>query len=272
MTLNEIQSCAAETLTYFIQTMPEVPFAEDDIIIEFVPKKKMAERAKALCAKYVPDKIINESQTHQLNTSIAANALIGKEKSAVIARINYKATKQDWRMIFFHEFMHIYCGKLEMDGEHFIDTYGSGTTPENPDMTPDEKTYDGFLVAGHTIWSEFIAQYYAIKKVESDSLVFDGVVEYIFNLLGDVNVAELEISKGSFAMLSSYWLACDDAKETILQLDEPNFIFKDEAPYGKEARKNLQNCLLLPRKLNVAQRIPCLRVPKKSFYLIGVIS
>jgi hypothetical protein len=33
MTLNEIQACAAKTLSYFIQTMPDVPFSKDDIII-----------------------------------------------------------------------------------------------------------------------------------------------------------------------------------------------------------------------------------------------
>lgn len=59
MTLKEMQTCAAETLSYFLQTMPDVPFAEDDIIIEFAPKAKMAERAKALCAQYVPDKPFN---------------------------------------------------------------------------------------------------------------------------------------------------------------------------------------------------------------------
>ncbi len=33
-----------------------MPFTENDIIIEFAPRKKIMERAKALCAEYVPDK------------------------------------------------------------------------------------------------------------------------------------------------------------------------------------------------------------------------
>ena len=51
MTQNEIKNCGVETLSYFIQTMPDVPFSEDDIIIEFAKKKDMAERAKTLCEK-----------------------------------------------------------------------------------------------------------------------------------------------------------------------------------------------------------------------------
>ena len=123
MTLNEMQACAAETLTYFIQTMPDVPFTEDDIVIEFAKKDDMANRAKALCAIYKPDKVINESQARQLNNSIAANALTGRDKSAVIVRINPKNKERDWREILFHEFMHIFCAKLEMDGEHFGSVY-----------------------------------------------------------------------------------------------------------------------------------------------------
>ncbi|GHU93057.1 hypothetical protein FACS1894208_01750 [Clostridia bacterium] len=42
--------------------------------------------------------------------------------------------------------------------------HGSGTTPENPNMTAIEQAYDGLIVAGYFVWSEFIAQYYAIKK------------------------------------------------------------------------------------------------------------
>jgi hypothetical protein len=76
MTLKETQACAAETLKYFLRAMPDAPFTADNIIIEFAPKKYMAERAKALCAIYAPDKIINETQAEELNSSIAANALV----------------------------------------------------------------------------------------------------------------------------------------------------------------------------------------------------
>lgn len=89
MKLAEIKAIAADTLKYFIEVMPDVPFTADDIVIEFAPVTKMAELARALCARYVPDKIINKSQAEELNQTITANALVGKEKSAIIARIDY---------------------------------------------------------------------------------------------------------------------------------------------------------------------------------------
>jgi hypothetical protein len=180
MTLQEMKTCAAKTLTFFMQTMPDVPFAEDGIIIEFAKRKDMANQAKALCARYIPDKKINETQAWELNNTIAANALTGKTKSAVIARIDYKKTKKDWRMVFFHEFMHIYCAKTEMDGEHFIDVYGSGHTP---DEEPENKIYDGTINAGYVVWSEFIAQYYALIKISGDTYDFPDVMDYVYALL-----------------------------------------------------------------------------------------
>ena len=132
MNFIEMHSIASDTLEYFIRTMPDVPFTEDDVVIEFAPKARMAERARVLSAQFVPGKTINASQAQELTDDIDANALIGKEKSVVIARINSKRSEQAWREIFFHEFMHIFCAKLEMDGEHFIDVYGSGTTLKPP--------------------------------------------------------------------------------------------------------------------------------------------
>jgi len=121
MKLNEMHACVAETLAYFIASMQDVPFSPEDIVIEFVKKANMAKRARELCALYVLDKIINDTQAQQFVTSIAANALIGREKSAVIAKADYKLNKQELRMILFHELTHIYCAKLEMDdGEHFV--------------------------------------------------------------------------------------------------------------------------------------------------------
>ncbi len=135
MTLSEMKTIAAETLAHFIRTMPDVPFAGDDVIIEFAYKGKMAERARIFCEKYVPDKIINEPQAKDLESKVDANALIGRFKSAIVARIDRQKDADSWKFIIFHELMHIYCSKLEMDGEHFIDIYGSGTTPENPSMS-----------------------------------------------------------------------------------------------------------------------------------------
>ena len=156
MTLTEMQICAADTLSFFLEVMPDAPFSKDDIIFEFASRKDMAERAKVLCAQYCPDKIINDSQSHQLNEYVAANALIGRRKSAVIAWRDHRLDKKDWRRIIFHELVHIYCAKMEMDGEHFIDIYGSGhtydTVPENEIST--ERSMPGMWFgqsSSHTI-------------------------------------------------------------------------------------------------------------------------
>lgn len=81
MNLTEMHSIAANTLEYFIQTMPDAPFTVDDIVIEFAPKAKMAERARTLCAQYVPGKTINASQAQELTDDNDANALIGQQTS-----------------------------------------------------------------------------------------------------------------------------------------------------------------------------------------------
>jgi len=134
--LEEMRQCAADTLTFFIQAMPDAPFTEGDIVFSFAKKSEMASRALELCAQYCPEKIINGSQLNHLRKSIAANALIGREKSAVLVHIDSKIGKKVFRRIIIHELMHVFCGKLEMDGEHFIDIYGSGTTP---DVDPEDK-------------------------------------------------------------------------------------------------------------------------------------
>jgi hypothetical protein len=123
MKLVEMKSVAADTLAYFVRIMPDTPFTVDDIVIEFAPSAKMAERARALCAQYSPDKTINASQARELNRTIAANALIGKEKSVVIARIDYKRSVQEWREIFFHELIH---KRIIVDFSHLKDEWQNG--------------------------------------------------------------------------------------------------------------------------------------------------
>ncbi len=238
MNLTEMQSIATDTLEYFIRIMPDVPFTVDDVVIEFAPKTKMAERARALCAQYVPEKTINESQARELTEDIDANALIGKEKSAVIARVNSRRSVKAWREVFLHEFMHIYCAKLEMNGEHFIDVYGSGTTPENPNMTPAEKTYDGVLVGGYAVWSEFIAQYYTLKHTETWHPTVDEVSGYINKLLYSVGRLGNKGDKYALSLACARLLSCSDAEETVSMLNEPD----DEMPLGQ---RTFLSCLFL---------------------------
>jgi len=240
MKLREMRECAANTLDFFIDAMPDVPFTKNGVIIEFAKKSDMAKRAVELCEMYCPDKILNTSQCHQLNKSIAANALIGREKSAVLVRIDSKLSKNNLRRILVHELMHIFCAKLEIDSEHFIDIYGSGTTPE---ATPENRIHDGMLVAGYSVWTEFIAQYYAIKLIDEKPYVFNSIAEYITQLLFEVNGLDLKISKDSFSMACAYWFNCTDLDDTIAELKEPNTFIPSEDPHGEETQNTLCGCI-----------------------------
>ena len=240
MNLNDMRGSAAETLTFFMQAMPDVPFTESDIVFYFAEESKMASSAVELCSQYCPDKILNDSQLRQLGETIAANALIGKLKSAVLVRIDSDISEKDFRRIIVHELMHVFCSKLEVDGEHFIDIYGSGTTP---DIEPDDKAYDGMIVAGYNVWSEFIAQYYAIKMIDGRTHEFTDIAETFTSLLHDVTIIDLELSKGSFYMMCAYWLNCMDFEETLSALDEPGAFIPIDEPYGEEAQKALFDCV-----------------------------
>lgn len=236
MKLKEMQCCAADTLDYFIQVMPDVPFGAEDIHIEFAPKSKILERFKALCGMYSPDRQINEYHEYALENNNFGNAIIGKGKSAMVLRINYKMDEHNLQRIVFHELMHIYCGKTEMDGEHFIDVFGSGHTP-NPD--PEDKAYDGYLNAGHFIWSEFIAEYTATMKAVPARHTFADAAESVFALLDEIVISNEE-SKYSFAMMSAYVLSCFDAENI---LDDMSFIIPDSIPNGERTITVLQKCL-----------------------------
>lgn len=241
MTLTEMQTTAHKTLADFIRTMPEAPFTEDDIIIEFATREKMAERAKAICVLYVPGKTFNDSQTWELENTIGANALIGREKSAVLVRLNNKTTKKHLREVIFHELSHIYCAKTEMDCEHFIDIYGSGHAP---DENPEKKIYDGQLNAGYVVWSEFIAEYYALRYVNKNKYSVENLTNDLFDLLDEVNISDIHGSKRAFAMVCSYLFFCNDVDEFIELLGEHNFLFDDKKQGGTLSRESFRNCLL----------------------------
>jgi hypothetical protein len=234
MTITAMQTCAADTLQLFIKTMPDCPFIADDIVIEFAPKAKMAERTHALCEKYVPDKNINDSQASHLVTDTAGNALVGRDKSAVIFCSRIKMSVQEMRCTAFHEFTHIYCAKLEMDGEHFIDIYGSGTTPER-EMTSTEMQYDDVLVAGYFVWSEFIAQYYALKHTEQLRPTVKQMSHYIDSLIAEVGHTDNVGEKYAMAFACARLLTCTDAEKQIAYLKENN---EDDLP----ELKALQSC------------------------------
>lgn len=239
MKLSEMQSCAADTLDYFIQVMPDVPFGADDIHIEFTTKSKMVERFKALCAQYAPDRQINEHHEYALEHNNFGNAIIGRGKSAMLLKTDYKISKHDLQRCVFHELMHIYCGKTEMDGEHFIDIFRSGHTPD-PD--PEDRTYDGYLNAGHFIWSEFIAEYAAIMKTAPTKHTFTDIAQSVFGLLDEIYFKNEE-SKYSCAMMCAYIVSCADIDNVFERFTNPGFILPDDEPDGIESMTALQSCL-----------------------------
>lgn len=238
MNLIEMKECADEVLRLFLQTMPDVPFGEDDIVFEFVRNADIAKRAIELCQKYCPENKLSDSQLRDLSENVFANALIGREKSAILILIDTKIRKMDFRVIVFHELMHVMCSKAEIDGEHFIDIYGTGT-PFDTENT----TYNGFVVSGYTIWSEFIAQYYALKMMWKAVYRFSDVAEYVFKLFRDVTITEIINRRGSFSMLCAHWLNCVDAKETLSQLRDPDFFVSDPKTHAAEFKSALYTSL-----------------------------
>ncbi|MDL2233170.1 hypothetical protein LJC63_06275 [Ruminococcaceae bacterium OttesenSCG-928-L11] len=240
MKLKEMQSCAADTLDYFIAAMPDVPFGVDDIHIEFTTKSKIVERFKALCSEYAPDRPINEHHEFALEHNNFGNAIIGRGKSAVLLKTDYTIDEQDLRRIVFHELTHIYCGKTEMDDEHFIDVFGSGHTP---DLDPEDKTYDGYVSAGYFVWSEFIAEYTAISKTIAQEHGFADIADNVIGLLCEIVIGNPG-SKYIFAMMSAYILTCADARDILPEINTEGFIIPDNSQDGMAAVTALQSCLL----------------------------
>ena len=215
MTVKEMQTCASETLDYFLEVMPDTPFTAEDIVIEFAPKSKMAERYRELAAIYKPTMWLNASRERELNSTIAGNALIGKNKSAVLMRADRRYTPPHLRHDVFHELAHIFCGKLE-NSEGFVDVYGDGTT--GPGI-PDNKIYDGMINAGYSVWSEFIAEYYTQKHTEPKRKLAE-MTRTMYSFLSEVTHQNQFHAKSPFAYACSYFLNAEDAAEELASLSE----------------------------------------------------
>jgi hypothetical protein len=95
------------------------------------------------------------------------------------------------------------------------------------------------------VWSEFIAQYYALIKTERETYGFSDVCRYIFDLLGEVSGASNQTSKRSFSMACACLLTCKDAEEVLSKLNEPNYIMSDSEPRGRETQTTFRSCLEL---------------------------
>jgi len=240
MTITEMRERADQTLKYFIQTMPDVPFGEDDIVFDFALPNRMAARYKALCEAYRPNEAILPEHEEQLADGIGGQAVIGEEKSAVLICTKQPFLKANLRRIIFHELMHIYCAKSETDCKHFVDIYGSA----KPYDESDEVLRDGYF-----IWTEFVADYYADIHTRNGQLTFESCREGILKCLDEVVLAPKD-SRRDFEWACLSLLTMYDAESIIGRIIEPDVIFTGDSEQARNTRRILSDCVqLLYRQL-----------------------
>jgi|GEM_PF-1461039 len=229
---------AYQTLKYFIQTMPDNPFNEDDIVFGFALPNKMAGCYKALCEAYRPNEEILPEHEDQLANGIGGQAVVGVDKSAVLICTKQPQLRANMNRIVFHELMHIYCAKVEVDREHFIDIYGSGS-PYNKD---DEALRDGYY-----IWSEFIADYYAEKHTKHGQFTFDSCRGIILKCLDEVVIAPKD-NRRDFEWACHNVLTMCDSESIIDRLTEPDVIFSGDSDKAHNTRRLFSDCVQLLHK------------------------
>jgi hypothetical protein len=133
----------------------------------------------------------------------------------------------------FHEYMHIFCAETEVDGEHFIDVYGTGLTFDDDDV----------IDFGYRFWSEFVAQYYALKHTESRKPPFAAVQDFIFDCMVDVEVGNTGAGP-NYAQACARLMTCADFDDILVRLkSEQDFFFNDSVPHGENARRLFLRCL-----------------------------
>jgi len=103
-------------------------------------------------------------------------------------------------------------------------------------MTAGEKQYDGLLVSGYFVWSEFIAQYYAIKHTEKIRPTVKQMSHYIDGMLSEVGHTDLTGEKYAMAFACARFLTCKNAEEQVAYLKKDN---EDDLP----KLKAFQRCL-----------------------------
>ena len=233
MTITEMCERADSTLKYFLETMPDAPFGEGDIVFDFAPPNRMFARYKALCETYRPREVILPEHEEQLANGTGGQAIIGADKSAVLFCTKQPFVKANLRRIIFHELMHIYCAKSEVDGEHFIDIYGSG----NPYDESDEVLRDGYF-----IWSEFMADYYADKHTQSGQFTFESVRNDILKCLDKVVIAPKD-NRRDFEWACLNLLTMHNAESVINRITEPDVIISGDSERAQTARNTLDNCV-----------------------------
>lgn len=235
MTITEMCERAKQVLIYFLQTMPDIPFGEDDIIFDFATPNKMFWRYKALCEQYRPRRIILKEYEEQLANGISGQAIIGEGKSAILICTKQPLLKANLPYIVFHELMHIYCAKIEVDGQHFLDIYGSDTPYET-----DEVLHDGYH-----IWSEFIADYYAVKHTQRGQFTFESVRDDILQCLEKDITGEGKDSRRDFVCACLNLLTMHEAEAVLPRLTDSDIIFSGNSTKAQNIRRIFANCVQL---------------------------
>ena len=238
MTSSKLYTCAKETLARFIRVMPDVPFSADDIHFEFVTKDTIYERFKALCAELSPRRKVPEKHRRDLEEDLSGVAIIGKSKSAVLLRVDCELPEAEFISTIAHELAHIYCAKKEIDGDHFIDVYGTGC------LIGDIEDTDGISI-GYTAWSETIANYIARTIIPHDILTSEEAAGTIVCLLGEL-AHEREYRKYGFSRLFSYIMACvSDIDRMLTTLDSPSCLIYKNQELAAETRLMFKSVLEL---------------------------
>ena len=94
------------------------------------------------------------------------------------------------------------------------------------------------------IWSEFIAHYFTLSNTVAANYKFIDVMDYVFDLLGDVTLKTNEqIRKTSFAMACSHLLTCNDFRELLDNLENSDCIYHDADNHGNQNRMLFKRCL-----------------------------
>lgn len=235
MTITEMRERADKTLKFFLEKMPDAPFGEDDIIFDFAPPTRMFAKYKALCAEYRPGAVILPEHEEQLANGIGGQAVIGEGKSAVLICTKQPYLKAYLRRIIFHELMHIFCAKTEVDGEHFIDIYGSGSPYDES---------DDVLRDGYFLWSEFIADYYADLHTQKGRFTFESIRDDVLNALDKSVVVPMD-NRRDIGWACLRLLTVHDSDSVIKRITEPDFIFPGDSPQAQNLRNCLSDCVLL---------------------------
>lgn len=229
----DVKICAEKALALFCEKMLNLPFSENDIVIELLPQKNFFNRLKELSAELSPRSEIPEAHRKRFEDNMSAVAVIGPSKSAVLINQDYCTSENDLMHIVAHELAHIYCAKTEVDGEHFIDIYGNCSLVDAGDDVDS---------IGYAVWSETIAEYIAITLFRKEVHSLEKALKNIAMLCRELYQYP-DSRKYGFARLISYVMAYVKIDELLVELDTPFAMNGSKVEFLEEARYVLKLAL-----------------------------